>query len=124
MEKALGEIIHQGDIHRYQRKSKKIIIERKEMFARLLNLHFNNRISYTIPQLGLAFWIQFNDFFSLKNLQKKAKEKGLLIPSVCLYQNRGLTALRLGFAQLNHQEMEETVRLFSEAYFEVITYKS
>ncbi len=123
MEKALGEIIHQGDIHRYQRKSKKIIIERKEMFARLLNLHFNNRINYTIPQSGLAFWIQFNDFFSLKNLQKKTKEKGLLIPSICLYQNRGLTALRLGFAHLNQQEMEETVRLLSEAYFEVITYK-
>ncbi|MCZ4318415.1 PLP-dependent aminotransferase family protein [Aequorivita viscosa] len=123
MEKALGEIIHQGDIHRYQRKAKKIIIERKEMFGQLLNVYFGQRIIFTIPHSGLAFWIQFNDAFSLKNLQTRAKEKGLLIPSICLYQNRSLTALRLGFAHLNQQEMEEIVKLLSEAYFEVITYK-
>lgn len=120
MEKALGEIIYQGDIHRYQRKSKKIIIERRERFAQLLNTHFKQRISFAIPHTGLAFWIQFNDHFSIKDLQKKASEKGLFIPRLCLYQNRNLTALRIGFAHLNQQEMEETVKLFSEAYFEVI----
>ena len=120
MEKALGELIHQGDIYRYQRKSKKVVTERKEHFADLLHSHFKDRIKFTIPSSGLAFWIRFPDFFSLTHLQAKAKERGLLIPSICLYQNRRITALRLGFAHLNLQEMEEAVQLLAESYEEVI----
>ena len=113
MEKALGELIHQGDIHRYQRKSTKVITERKEVFAELLNTHFNSKITFAIPVSGLAYWIQFNGSISLTDLQKKAKEKGLFIPMTCLYQNRKITALRLGFAHLNSQEMEEAVKLLA-----------
>ncbi|MGO3155393.1 MAG: PLP-dependent aminotransferase family protein, partial [Mesonia sp.] len=108
------------DIHRYQRKSKKVVTERKEHFADLLHSHFKDRIKFTIPSSGLAFWIRFPDFFSLTHLQAKAKERGLLIPSICLYQNRRITALRLGFAHLNLQEMEEAVQLLAESYEEVI----
>jgi len=120
MDKALRELIHQGDIHRYQRKSKKVIAERKEMFAELLNRHFKNNIIFNIPQAGLAFWIRFNTSFSLTQLQKKAGEKGLFIPSICLYQNRSITALRLGFAHFNQQEMEEAMKVLDEAYCEVV----
>lgn len=120
MAKALGELIHQGDIHRYQRKSKKIISERKELFVHLLKIYFKNYISFTVPDSGLAFWIQFNDFFSLTHLQKKAGEEGLFIPSICLHQNRKIIALRLGFAHLNNQEMEEAVKLLAAAYCEVV----
>ncbi|WP_310992193.1 PLP-dependent aminotransferase family protein [Aequorivita marina] len=120
MEKALGELIHQGDIHRYQRKSKKVITERKELFAHLLQTYFKDQIEFTIPDSGLAFWIRFQGFVSLNRLQDKTKEKGVLIPSVCLYQNRKIIALRLGFAHLNPQEMEAAVKLLAESYTEVI----
>src|SRR5690606_30364251 len=120
LEKALGDMIHQGDIFRYQRKSQKIINERKGMFAQLLNTYFKNKITFNTPTSGLGFWIQFNDPLSLTQLQKAAREKGLLIPSICLYQNRTLTALRLSFAHLNQQDMEETIRLLKESYQEII----
>lgn len=119
IEKALGELIHQGDIYRYQRKSRKVIAERKELFSQLLNTYFKNEIIFTIPSSGLAFWIRFKNKFSLISLQKKAREKGLFIPSICLYQNRSTTGLRLGFAHLNPQEMEEAVKLLIESYLEV-----
>lgn len=120
MEKALGELIHQGDIHRYQRKATKVISERKELFAQLLKKYFKNQITCVIPISGLAFWIQFNEPIALTILQNKAKEKGLFIPRICLYQNRSVTALRLGFAHLNPKEMEEAVRSLGSAYFELV----
>jgi len=43
-----------------------------------------------------------------------------LIPGICLYQNRTITALRLGFAHLNLLDMEETVSLLHQAYQELI----
>lgn len=119
LEKTLGDIIHQGDILRYQRKSRKVISERKAFFAQLLHTRFTDQITFNIPNSGLAFWVQFNKAFSLTHLQEKSRAKGLLIPGICLYQNRSLTALRLGFAHLSQQDMEEAVQLLEEAYREV-----
>ncbi|MCX7547798.1 PLP-dependent aminotransferase family protein [Xanthomarina sp. F1114] len=119
MDKALGELIHQGDIHRYLRKSKKIIAERRDMFAQLLQINFKNQIDFRTPTSGLAFWIAFKEVFSLTLLQKAAGKKGLFIPSICLYQNQSITALRLGFAHLNLHEMETAITLLAEAYWEV-----
>ena len=119
MEKALGEIIHQGDIHRYHRKSQKVVGERKESFAGLLYSHFGQQINFRMPPAGLAFWIEFKAAFSLTQLQEKTRRKGLLIPGICLYQNRELTALRLGFANLEQQEMEKAVGILAEAYWEL-----
>ena len=65
-------------------------------------------------------WIQFKKSLSLTDLQKKAQAKGLFIPMTCLYQNRTVTALRLGFATHTLQKMEEAMQLLEETYFEVI----
>lgn len=120
LEKTLGEIIQQGDIFRYQRKSQKIITARKMVFAQLLENYFGKTITYYIPESGLAFWILFEENFSLLRLHAKALENGLLIPKTCLYQNRTITALRLGFAHLNHQDMEDAVILLHKSYMNTI----
>ena len=119
MEKALGELIHLCDIHRNQRKSNKVLAERKEVFAELLRNYFKEQIDFTIPISGLAFWIQFKKPVSLISLQKKAQEIGLFLPMTCLYQNRKVTGLRLGFAHLNLPEMEEAVRLLAASHREI-----
>ncbi|MGE8293147.1 MAG: PLP-dependent aminotransferase family protein [Sphingobacterium sp.] len=120
IEKTLGEIIHQGDIFRYQRKFQKIVAERKDLFAQLLHSNFENEITFEVPVSGLAFWIRFKFSFSLTILQEKAKEKGVLLPSNCLYQNRTVTALRLGFAHLDEKDMCDAVSLLHEAYQETV----
>ncbi|WP_293947089.1 MULTISPECIES: PLP-dependent aminotransferase family protein [unclassified Sphingobacterium] len=119
IEKTLGEIIHQGDIFRYQRKFQKIVTERKDLFAQLLDSHFGDKVAFTVPVSGLAFWIQFNSSFSLTALQEKAREKGVLLPSNCLYQNRAVTALRLGFAHLDEKDMSDAIHLLHSAYQEL-----
>ncbi|WP_343564532.1 PLP-dependent aminotransferase family protein [Sphingobacterium sp.] len=120
IEKTLGEIIHQGDIFRYQRKFQKVIAERKDLFAALLYTYFENKIVFEVPVSGLAFWVRFNVGFSLTALQEKAKGKGLLLPSNCLYQNRTVTALRLGFAHLEEKDMRDAISLLYEAYSEML----
>ncbi|MDR2269319.1 MAG: PLP-dependent aminotransferase family protein [Sphingobacterium sp.] len=120
IEKTLGEIIHQGDIFRYQRKFQKIVTERKDLFAQLLYKYFEDKIIFEVPVSGLAFWIRFNANFSLTALQERARLKGLLLPSNCLYQNRAVTALRLGFAHLDEKDMADAIYLLHEAYQELI----
>jgi len=120
IEKTLGEIIHQGDIFRYQRKFQKTIAERKELFAQLLLRHFEDQIRFEIPSSGLAFWIQFNRVVSLTALQEKVRLLGLLLPSNCLYQNKTVTALRLGFAHLDEQSMVTAISLLHAAYADLV----
>lgn len=119
MEKALGEMIQQGDIFRYQRKSQKIIQDRKSNFAELLDFYFKETVTYSVPESGLAFWIVFKKPLSLVQLQGAAVELGLIIPKTCLYQNRSLTALRLGFAHLSLPDMEQALLLLHKAYVKV-----
>ncbi|MGJ1508055.1 PLP-dependent aminotransferase family protein [Sphingobacterium siyangense] len=120
IEKTLGEIIHQGDIFRYQRKFQKTIAERKELFAQLLLRHFEDKIRFDVPASGLAFWIQFNTVVSLTALQEKVRLQGLLLPSNCLYQNKTVTALRLGFAHLDEQSMVAAISLLRAAYADLV----
>ncbi|HCX56979.1 MAG TPA: GntR family transcriptional regulator, partial [Sphingobacterium sp.] len=102
------------------RKFQKTIAERKELFAQLLLRHFEDQIRFEIPSSGLAFWIQFNRVVSLTALQEKVRLLGLLLPSNCLYQNKTVTALRLGFAHLDEQSMVTAISLLHAAYADLV----
>ena len=119
LERALGEMIHQGDLLRYQRKSNKAILARKKAFADLLKTYFKDQISFSIPESGLAFWIVFKIPLPLIKLQSIALEKGLIIPKICLYQTKAVTAIRLSFAHLNMQDMDAAIGLLYAAFLEL-----
>ena len=115
LEKALGEMIYQGEILRYHRKAQKIINGRKLAFAQLLDTYFKGRVTFEIPESGLAFWVVFQGRISLIELQTEVMNSGLLIPTTCLYQNKEITAMRLGFAHLNQQNMEHAIQIWCQA---------
>lgn len=114
-EQAMGEMIYEGDIHRYRRKALKIYQARRDYFVLLLRRYFSDDIHFYPPGGGLAFWLQYRQPFSINKLAESCREKGLFIPRICLYQNQRITALRLGFGHLNEEEMEETVHIFRQA---------
>lgn len=120
LEKALGEMIQQGDFLRYQRKARKSIEERKQWFAQRLRHYFKDAIDIQIPPSGLAFWILFNTKISLIRLQQICREYDLFIPNICLYQNRDIQALRLGFAHLNPVEIEAAIARLHQAFQKLI----
>lgn len=119
-EQALAEMIKEGDIHRYLWKSIQIYKKRKESFKKLLSNAFKDEINFTDLSGGLAYWIEFNQRFSLNQFVKECSERDLFIPRVCMYQNSEITALRLGFAHFNEEEMEEAIQVLRIAYDKVI----
>lgn len=114
-DRARGEMIYEGDIHRYRRKAIQVYTSRRNLFSELLNHKLSETFQYTPPKGGLAFWLIAKQPFSLSELVENCKGKGLLIPRVCLYQNPEIAALRLGFAHLNEKEMKESVRLLHQS---------
>ncbi len=115
-EQALGEMIYEGDIHRYRRKALTTYLYRRNLFANLLKESFQKKFNFQIPKGGLAFWIQLQAPVSLHLLSENCKRQGLFIPNTCLYQDKQTTALRLGFGNFNKKEMEEALHILSESY--------
>jgi GntR family transcriptional regulator/MocR family aminotransferase len=120
LEQALGEMIAEGDLFRYQKKTLKICHERRLHFESLLIEHFGECIRFEKPLNGFAFWIEFKEQISLTKLARYLKSKDIFLPRICMYQNEKQIALRLGFAHWKLEDMEEFMILFKESYQAII----
>ncbi|MDC8100275.1 MULTISPECIES: PLP-dependent aminotransferase family protein [Chryseobacterium] len=114
MERALGEMIEEGEINRYLKKSLKVYQERRDYFSVLLEEHLKEYIHFQKPSGGLAIWLEWNIPINLMQLSRNCAQNDLFIPKTLLYQNKHLTAMRLGFGDLNAEEMEKSVEIFSK----------
>ncbi|KFF22020.1 PLP-dependent aminotransferase family protein [Chryseobacterium sp. JM1] len=113
MERALGEMIEEGEIHRYLKKSLKVYQERRDHFAELLKENLDEFIQFQKPSGGLAFWLEWKVPVNLMQLSRNCAQNNLFIPKTLLYQTKNLTAMRLGFGNLNFEEMEKSIEILS-----------
>jgi len=115
-ENAVADLITSGALRRHARKVRKIYAERRETFAERLKATFGERISFAMPDGGLAFWVRFPGT-DLDALESKAKELGLRFASSRSFMadpnaERGL---RIGFASLNNRESERAITVLATA---------
>jgi GntR family transcriptional regulator/MocR family aminotransferase len=115
MEHVLGEMIAEGEIHRYLKKSLKIYQERRDYFASLLDEHLGDFISFEKPSGGLAIWTEWKIPVNLMQLSRDCSKKNLFIPKTLLYQNKNLTAMRLGYGSLTAEEMKNSIEILSNS---------
>ncbi|WP_042719847.1 PLP-dependent aminotransferase family protein [Flavobacterium sp. B17] len=113
MEHVLGEMIAEGEISRYLKKSLKIYKERRDYFCFLLKENLDEYIDFIVPSGGLAIWTEWKIPVNLMKLSKQCVQDNLFIPKTLLYQNRKLTAMRLGFGNLSGNEMERGIEILS-----------
>lgn len=114
MEHVLGEMIAEGEINRYLKKSLKTYQERRDYFVSLLEQNLREYIDFQKPSGGLAVWMKWKIPLNLMQLSKNCAQNNLFIPKTLLYQNKNLTAMRLGFGNLNLTEMDKSIEILSE----------
>ena len=114
-EQVLAYWIEEGEMHRHLKKIKKIYKERRDCFSALLHQHLKEKVSFEIPSGGLAFWVEWKNNLNLGKLKKECEKNGLFLPQTILYQNKNISATRLGFGHLNHQELEKAVDILRES---------
>lgn len=119
MEHVLGEMIAEGEINRYLKKSLKIYQERRDYFCDLLQYYLNEDLDFQIPSGGLAVWTKWKSSINLMKLSRECAKNNVFIPKTLLYQNKNLTATRLGFGNLNFNEMEKAVEIISKKCREI-----
>jgi len=114
MEHVLGEMIAEGEINRYLKKSLKTYQERRNYFVFLLDKNLGDYIDFQKPSGGLAVWMKWKIPVNLMQLSRNCAQNNLFIPKTLLYQNKNLTAMRLGFGNLNLTEMDKSIEILSE----------
>ena len=114
MEHVLGEMIAEGEINRYLKKSLKTYQERRDYFVSLLEKNLGDYIDFQKPSGGLAVWMKWKIPVNLMQLSRNCTQNNLFIPKTLLYQNKNLTAMRLGFGNLNLKEMDKSIEILSE----------
>lgn len=114
MEHVLGEMIAEGEINRYLKKSLKTYQERRDYFVSLLEQNLGEYIDFQKPSGGLAVWMKWKIPVNLMQLGRNCAQNNLFIPKTLLYQNKDLTAMRLGFGNLNLNEMDKSIEILSE----------
>ncbi len=115
MEQVLGELIEEGNIHRYLKKANKIYKERRDFLAEILEKELASEVRFTLPSGGLAVWIEFINPINLMKLKENAKALKLFIPQHILYQNQQVSAMRMGFGHINLDEIREIVSILKLA---------
>lgn len=114
-ESVLIEWINEGEIHRSDKKNRKIYKDRRDYFIQLLNLNFKDKIEFEIPTCGLGMWIEWKVKFNLVKFKKECAKQGLFIPSHLLFQDRYRTATRLGFGNFNKEEMDKVFSILKKS---------
>ena len=117
MERAIANLMQDGTLQRYLRKSRKSYKKRKEYFCQILRTDFSSYLDFHEPEGGMAVWAKFRKNILLPVLSRLCKERNLHISDGQVYNPPGknVNACRLGFAHMNEEEIKIACDIFKEA---------
>lgn len=113
-EAALGEMIADGEIHRYLKKAVNEYKGRRDHLVGLLNDRMGDRIHTVTPAGGLAVWTKWPPRYNLMQLQKASMQRELYLPRYLLYQSNTHCGIRLGFGSLSPDELTQAVEILAD----------
>ncbi|SKB34537.1 GntR family transcriptional regulator / MocR family aminotransferase [Parapedobacter luteus] len=114
-ELALGEMIADGEIHRYLKKTTLEYKARRNMLASLLNEHLASFVDFNVPSGGLAIWTRWPKELNLMRLRDLCAQHEVHLPRYLLYQSNMHCGIRLGFGSLPQPALTEVVALMGQA---------
>ena len=119
LEEAFAVLFDTGEMDRHFRKTLKIYKQRRNLFCQILTSDFNDVIKFKIPEGGLAVWANFDKRIDLIKMSEDASKKGLYIDNGIFYKNESFSTngLRMGFASLKENEMEEAFRILKKIVY-------
>ena len=116
-EAAAADIMTTGVLKSHARKVVRIYAERRECLAAALERELGPKIEFSLPQGGLALWVNFAPEVNLAALAASGLRYGVgLTPGQAFASNgEKIQGVRLGFGSMNEVELVEAVRRLKQA---------
>ena len=117
IEQVIAESMQDGTLRSHTRKALRVYAERRQSFVEALRTSLDGRITFDMPDGGLALWVRFSTDIDLDRLAVKAQAGRVSFLPGSAYAMRQVTvnAARLGFGSLNPAELELAVRRLATA---------
>ncbi|BAV05998.1 GntR family transcriptional regulator / MocR family aminotransferase [Filimonas lacunae] len=113
VDNVMADLITDGTIQRYLRKTLPVYEERRDLFCHLLNSELRDAVQFTIPEGGMTVWTEFDTSIHLETLAAKAYKKGLYLSDgkAHQYPHYKTNGIRLGFASSSKEELVKSVEI-------------
>ncbi|HUP11617.1 MAG TPA: PLP-dependent aminotransferase family protein, partial [Niastella sp.] len=113
LENAIAELLQNGIIQRYLRKSMRTYRQRRDIFCDLLKNNLNDYIQFQVPVGGMAVWTHFDPSIDLNMLAQKVLQQELFFSPGFRNEHISpmLNATRLGFASSTPEELDVCVSI-------------
>jgi GntR family transcriptional regulator/MocR family aminotransferase len=111
-EAAAAELMVSGALKSHTRKVLRIYAQRRECLAAALLAQLGDAISFTMPQGGLALWVNFAPSIDVPALAAAGLAAGVgIMPGQAFATNGHKTnGVRLGFGSMDETELQDAVR--------------
>lgn len=114
LEHVMARAIITGELQRHLKKVLKIYESRRDYFCEWLGAELGDEVRFTIPEGGMAVWTCFRK--DLREVSAAAHSFGLGLVVEKRYAEK-TNCLRLGFASLEREEMQQAIALLKKAVY-------
>lgn len=113
LDNAMADLLNDGTIQRYLRKTLTVYEERRNHFCNLLQNEIGNVVDFSIPDGGMTVWTEFDKSINLEKLSQQAYIKGLYISDgkIHQYPTYNTNSIRLGFASSSMDNLTKSVEV-------------
>ena len=117
LERALAELVEDGEILRLLNRLRKTCHARRDRFQALLAQALPEQLRVHPPRCGMSFWVETAPGLDLEAWAARAAQQGVAFRTgrQFTFDHRPLPALRFGFGALEELELQEAVRRLSRA---------
>ncbi|MNE10481.1 HTH-type transcriptional regulatory protein GabR [compost metagenome] len=117
MEQAVLQLIKDGTIKRHIKKATNYYKTKRDTTEILLQKHLGNKVSYLIPEGGLAYWIVPKKQVDWVLISEKLNMKGFSMITPESYSfDKIMNGMRLGYASLSDQELEDFISALADLF--------
>ncbi len=118
LEAAVADLLNDGELQAHARKARLAYQKRRDTLAELLTKNLKNRVGFIKPSGGMALWMSVKDGVSTEQWSKNALSQGLAFSPGSTYSLEGIcpAAIRLGYASLTEDELQQAVTRLTQAY--------
>lgn len=111
VERAIADLLEDGEVQRHARRMRRIYQERRDLLANALRKHLGGALEFTVPSGGIAMWLRVAEDLDVDAWVERAAEKKLSVHAGRRYafDGRSRPYLRVCFASLNDREIREAV---------------
>ena len=115
MEQSILDLIVSGDMRRHQKRMLNYYKTKRDFFSNLIDNYLKEKVTYQVPDGGLAFWLKPINETDLFQLKKTINTKliSFYTPDRFSY-NDDIMGLRLGYASLSEASLEKGMQILGE----------